>query len=58
MHVEAVQAYQTEDPSLAEEVRLWERRAQLPTRLLLGQVGPDDEDWAWLVRHGVDALCS
>lgn len=57
VHVEAVQAYQTKDPSLAEEVRLWERRAQLPTGLLLGQVGPDDEDWAWLVRHGVDALC-
>jgi hypothetical protein len=26
----------------------------VPTRLLLGHVGPDDEDWTWLVRHGVD----
>ncbi len=52
VHVEAVQLYVTHDPALAEEVRLWGRRAQLPTRLLLGQVGPDDEDWAWLVGQG------
>jgi beta-glucosidase/6-phospho-beta-glucosidase/beta-galactosidase len=54
VHVEAVQHYLTEDPSLDEEVRHWERRAQLPTRLLLGHVGPEDEDWSWLERHGVD----
>jgi beta-glucosidase/6-phospho-beta-glucosidase/beta-galactosidase len=54
VHVEAVQVYQTQDPSLDAEVRLWARRAQVPTRLLLGHVGPDDEDWTWLVRHGVD----
>jgi beta-glucosidase len=54
VHVEAVQVYQTQDPSLAEEVRLWARRAQMPTRLLLGQVGPDDEDWSWLADHGAD----
>jgi len=54
VHVEAVQIYMTEDPSLEEEVQLWERRAQLPTRLLLGSVSPEDEDWSWLERHGVD----
>ncbi len=54
VHVEAVQVYQTQDPSLSEEVRLWARRAQMPTRLLLGHVGPDDEDWSWLVDHGAD----
>jgi beta-glucosidase len=54
VHVEAVQVYLTEDPSLEDEVRLWARRAQLPTRLLLGHVGPDDEDWSWLVRNGAD----
>ena len=56
VHVEAVQAYQTEDASLAGEVLLWARRAQLPTRLLLGYVCPEDEDWSWLVRNGVDLL--
>jgi beta-glucosidase/6-phospho-beta-glucosidase/beta-galactosidase len=54
VHVEAVQVYQSQDPLLDAEVRLWARRAQVPTRLLLGHVGPDDEDWTWLVRHGVD----
>ena len=48
VHVEAVQLYSTRDPALDEEVRHWERRAQLPTRLLLGHVGPTDEDWSWL----------
>jgi beta-glucosidase/6-phospho-beta-glucosidase/beta-galactosidase len=56
VHVEAVQAYFTEDNSLDREVRSWARRAQLPTRLLLGQVTPDDEDWSWLESNGVDAL--
>lgn len=53
VHVDAVQLYLTEDPSLHEEVLRWTRRAQLPTRLLLGQVGPEDEDWSWLEKHGV-----
>jgi beta-glucosidase/6-phospho-beta-glucosidase/beta-galactosidase len=56
VHVEAVQIYSTEDTSLDEEVRSWSRRAQLPTRLLLGQVTPDDEDWSWLVGNGADPL--
>ncbi len=56
VHVEAVQLYSTRDPALDEEVRHWERRAQLPTRLLLGHVGPTDEDWSWLRRHGIDAV--
>ena len=56
VHVEAVQLYSTRDPDLEKEVRHWERRAQLPTRLLLGQVGPTDIDWQWLRRHGVDEL--
>jgi len=55
VHVDAVQLYLTEDPSLAEEVLRWQRRAQLPTRLLLGHVGPEDEDWFWLERHGADS---
>ena len=54
VHVEAVQLYMTEDSSLEDEVKHWERRAQLPTRLLLGSVSPEDEDWSWLERHGVD----
>jgi beta-glucosidase/6-phospho-beta-glucosidase/beta-galactosidase len=56
VHVEAVQIYSTEDSSLDEEVRGWSLRAQLPTRLLLGQVAPDDEDWSWLVGNGADPL--
>jgi hypothetical protein len=56
VHVEAVQVYLTEDSSLDREVRSWARRAQLPTRLLLGRVTPDDEDWPWLVEHGTDPL--
>jgi len=56
VHVDAVQLYLTEDPSLDEEVLRWERRARLPTRLLLGQVGPEDEDWSWLERHGMDPV--
>ena len=54
VHVEAVQAYRTSDPSLAAEVRLQERRSELPTQLILGQVGPDDPMWAWLTGNGVD----
>jgi beta-glucosidase len=53
VHVEAVQAYRTSDPSLAGEVRLQEQRSELPTRLILGQVGPDDPMWAWLAGNGV-----
>jgi beta-glucosidase len=53
VHVEAVQAYRTADPSLAGEVREQERRSELPTRLILGQVGPDDPMWAWLADHGI-----
>jgi beta-glucosidase len=53
VHVEAVQAYQTADASLAGELREQECRSELPTRLILGQVGPDDPMWAWLTRHGV-----
>lgn len=56
VHVEAVQIYLTEDASLDGEARGWARRAQLPTRLLLGRVTPDDEDWSWLVEHGADPL--
>jgi hypothetical protein len=56
VHVEAVQIYSTENPSLEQEVRSWARRAQLPTRLLVGQVTPDDEDWSWLVRNGANPL--
>ena len=53
VHVEAVQAYQTADPTLADEVRMQERRSELPTQLVLGQVGPDDPMWSWLIKHGV-----
>jgi beta-glucosidase/6-phospho-beta-glucosidase/beta-galactosidase len=53
VHVEAVQAYRTSDPTLADEVRLQERRSELPTQLILGQVGPDDPMWAWLTGNGV-----
>jgi len=53
VHVEAVQAYQTTDPSLRADLRQWERRCELPTRLILGQLSPDDPMWAWLERHGV-----
>ena len=56
VHVEAVQVYFTEDPSLDREVRGWARRAQLPTRLLLGQVVPDDDEWSWLVGNGAEPL--
>lgn len=56
VHVEAVQVYLTEDASLEGEVRGWARRAQLPTRLLLGQVTPGDEDWSWLVDNGAEPL--
>jgi beta-glucosidase len=56
VHVEAVQSYFTADASLDREVRSWGRRAQLPTRLLLGHVTPDDEDWSWLVGNGADPL--
>jgi beta-glucosidase len=55
VHVEAVQAYQTADPSLAGELRMQEGRSELPTQLILGQVGPDDPMWAWLIQHGVSA---
>jgi beta-glucosidase/6-phospho-beta-glucosidase/beta-galactosidase len=54
VHVEAVQAYRTLDPSLAGEVRMQERRSELPTQLILGQVGPDDPMWAWLTGNGVN----
>jgi beta-glucosidase/6-phospho-beta-glucosidase/beta-galactosidase len=53
VHVEAVQAYRTADLSLRDETRLWEQRAELPTRLILGRVAADDEMWSWLRRHGV-----
>jgi beta-glucosidase/6-phospho-beta-glucosidase/beta-galactosidase len=53
VHVEAIQAYYTADPSLAGEVRVQEQRSELPTRLILGQVGPDDPMWAWLAGHGI-----
>ena len=56
VHVEAVQLYTTRDASLEDEVHHWERRAQLPTRLLLGQVGPSDWGWSWLRRHGIDEV--
>jgi beta-glucosidase len=56
VHVEAVQVYFTEDTSMEREVRSWARRAQMPTRLLLGQVTPDDQDWSWLVDNGADPL--
>lgn len=55
VHVEAVQAYRTFDGSLRDEMRLWERRADLPTRLILGRLEPSDEMWSWLLRHGVDS---
>jgi beta-glucosidase/6-phospho-beta-glucosidase/beta-galactosidase len=54
VHVEAVQAYDTADPSLREEMRLWERRCELPTDLILGQLAPDGPMWAWLEGHGAD----
>ena len=54
VHVEAVQAYRTFDGSLRDEMRLWERRADLPARLILGRLEPSDEMWSWLLRHGVD----
>jgi beta-glucosidase len=53
VHVEAVQAYRTADPSLAGEVRAQEWRSELPTRLILGEVGPDDPLWGWLAGHGI-----
>ncbi len=53
VHVEAVQAYQTSDESLTDELRMQQRRSELPTRLILGKVGPDDPMRAWLTRHGV-----
>jgi beta-glucosidase/6-phospho-beta-glucosidase/beta-galactosidase len=56
VHVEAFQIYSTQDASLDGEVQAWARRAQLPTRLLLGQVTPDDEDWSWLAGNGVDPV--
>jgi beta-glucosidase/6-phospho-beta-glucosidase/beta-galactosidase len=56
VHVEAVQAYQTADPLLAGELLLQQRRSELPTRLILGQVGPDDPMWSWLARHGISDI--
>ena len=53
VHVEAIQAYHTADPALADEVRVQEQRSELPTRLILGQVGADDPMWAWLAGHGI-----
>lgn len=53
VHVEAVQAYRTADPSLAGEVRAQEWRSELPTRLILGDAGPDDPLWGWLAGHGI-----
>jgi beta-glucosidase len=52
VHVEAVQAYKTADPSLHDEMRLWERRCELPTDLILGRVEPGEPMWDWLQRHG------
>lgn len=54
VHVEAVQAYSTEDVSLVPEVEQWERRALLPLRLFLGHVARGDWYWQWLVAHGAD----
>lgn len=53
VHVEAIQAYRTADPSLVGQVRVQEERSELPTRLILGQVGPDDPMWSWLAGHGI-----
>jgi beta-glucosidase len=53
VHVEAVQLYHTEDPVLEPEVEQWQRRSLLPTSLLLGQLGAEDDMWSWLLRHGV-----
>lgn len=53
IHVEAVQAYQTADASLLGELRLWERRCELPTQLILGQLRPGDPMWSWLQRQGI-----
>jgi beta-glucosidase len=53
VHVEAIQAYRTADPSLTDEVRVQQQRSELPTRLILGQIGPDDPMWAWLTSHGI-----
>ena len=53
VHVEAIQAYYTADASLAGEVRVQEQRSELPTQLILGQIGPDDPMWAWLAGHGI-----
>lgn len=53
VHVEAVQAYQTADASLIGELHQWERRCELPTQLILGQLSEDDPMWSWLERQGV-----
>jgi len=53
VHVEAVQVYETADDSLLGELRLWERRSELPTQLITGQLGPEDSMWSWLENHGV-----
>jgi beta-glucosidase/6-phospho-beta-glucosidase/beta-galactosidase len=52
VHVEAIQAYTTEDATLEAEVEEWSRRKRLPLRLVLGQVGRGDWEWEWLVAHG------
>jgi hypothetical protein len=52
VHVEAVQAYTTEDATLAAEVDEWDRRARLPLHLFLGQVTPEHWAWPWLVARG------
>jgi beta-glucosidase len=52
VHVEAVLLYRTADPSLDAEVARWERRATLPTDLVLG-LPVEDEMVRWLERHGV-----
>jgi beta-glucosidase len=53
VHVEAVLLYRTTDPSLDAEVALGQRRATLPTDLLLG-LAIEDEMTSWLERQGID----
>lgn len=53
VHVEASAIYESEDPALAEEVRLLRSLATLPTDLILGRVDDAHPLRPWLQEQGV-----
>jgi beta-glucosidase len=52
VHVEAAKVVRTHDRGLAALAATEQKRAWLPTDLVLGRIAEGDEMWTWLLDHG------